>query len=101
VLQLYRTDKALDEIPSSADHVDAFVDFAQRQLETHGLPVDFFSPDELTALVAVAHVDLPPVSAIVAGILGQEVIKAVSQKDEPICNVFCFDGVAGSVRRIG
>lgn len=53
------------------------------------------------ALVRVADADLVPVCAIVAGILGQEVIKAISQKDEPICNYFCFDGVTGTVRRIG
>lgn len=45
--------------------------------------------------------DIVPVCAILAGILGQEVIKAISQKDEPVCNFFCFDGGVGTVRHIG
>lgn len=49
----------------------------------------------------MAGVDLVPVCAILAGILGQEIVKAISQKDEPICNYFCFDGATGTVRRIG
>jgi ubiquitin-like 1-activating enzyme E1 A len=51
--------------------------------------------------VRVANTDLVPVCAILAGIMGQEVVKAISQKDEPICNYFCFDGAEGVVRRIG
>ncbi|CAE1294313.1 UBLE1A [Acanthosepion pharaonis] len=40
--------------------------------------------------------ELGPVSAIVGGVLGQEIIKAVSQKDKPHNNFFFFDGVNGS-----
>ena len=36
---------------------------------------------------------LNPVAAIVGGVLGQEIIKAISQKDPPHNNFFCFDGV--------
>ena len=40
--------------------------------------------------------DLSPVSAIVGGIVGQEIIKAVSQKDTPHNNFFFYNGVDGS-----
>ena len=53
------------------------------------------------ALVRIAATELVPICAIVAGIMGQEVIRAMSQKDEPICNFFCFDGATGIVRRVG
>ena len=52
-------------------------------------------------LVRVADTELVPICAILAGIMGQEVIRAMSQKDEPICNYFCFDGATGIVRRVG
>jgi len=54
------------------------------------------------ALASCAEADLVPVCAILGGVLGQEVIKAVSQKDEPICNYFYFDGLsgAGTARKI-
>jgi len=46
---------------------------------------------------------LSPVSAIVGGVLGQDVIRAVSQKDSPIRNFFLFDGILcnGSIESIG
>ncbi|KUF88544.1 hypothetical protein AM588_10001845 [Phytophthora nicotianae] len=78
-----------------------FIHYAREQFQANGLEEDYLSPDELQALLRVADADLVPICAIVAGIMGQEVIKAISQKDEPICNFFCFDGVTGTVRRIG
>ena len=54
------------------------------------------------SLAATATAELVHVSAIMGGILGQEVVKAISQKDLPICNFFYFDGKtgAGTSRRI-
>ncbi|RHY35063.1 hypothetical protein DYB32_000469 [Aphanomyces invadans] len=69
---------------------------------TGGLP-GFFDDHQLATLAATAEADVVPVCAIVAGILGQEVIKAISMKDEPLNNYFFFDGATGegTVRRIG
>ncbi|XP_074649401.1 SUMO-activating enzyme subunit 1-like [Tubulanus polymorphus] len=39
--------------------------------------------------------ELSPVCAVVGGIMGQEVIKAVSHKDAPLRNFFFFDGTEG------
>lgn len=46
---------------------------------------------------------LSPVCAVTGGILGQEIIKAVSQKDTPHNNFFFYNGVSGNgiVDRIG
>ncbi|KAK2140135.1 hypothetical protein LSH36_1471g00014 [Paralvinella palmiformis] len=40
--------------------------------------------------------ELSPVCAITGGVLGQEIIKAVSKRDEPHNNFFFYDGVEGS-----
>ncbi|KAL4238462.1 SUMO-activating enzyme subunit 1 [Mactra antiquata] len=47
--------------------------------------------------------ELSPVCAIVGGVLGQEIIKAVSHKDPPHNNFFFYNGVEGSglVDKIG
>ncbi|DAZ97000.1 TPA: hypothetical protein N0F65_011915 [Lagenidium giganteum] len=84
-----------------AEQTDAFVQFAQAQLKAHGLEQELFSVEELSSLVAVSSVDLVPICAILGGIIGQEIIKAISLKDEPICNYFFLDGSEGAVRRIG
>ncbi|KAF4316652.1 hypothetical protein BBI17_009066, partial [Phytophthora kernoviae] len=94
LLQGYKTEKNVTSIGS--EHVVDFIQFARAQFEVQGLDEDYLSPDELQMLVRVVDTDLVPICAIVAGIMGQEVIKAISQKDEPICNYFCFDGVTGT-----
>ncbi|POM74339.1 SUMO-activating enzyme (SAE), partial [Phytophthora palmivora] len=99
LLQGYKNLKGVKEI--TKNHEVTFIQYAREKFQANGLDESYFSPDELQALVRVADTDLVPICAIVAGILGQEVIKAISQKDEPICNYFCFDGVTGTVRRIG
>lgn len=42
---------------------------------------------------ANAEGDVPPIGAIVGGILGQEAIKAIGLKEEPIENWFLFNGI--------
>ncbi|KAG6610938.1 SUMO-activating enzyme (SAE) [Phytophthora cinnamomi] len=99
LLQGYKSQKGVEQIADS--HAVDFIQYAREQFAANGLDEDYMTPDELQALVRVADTELAPICAVVAGILGQEVIKAISQKDEPICNYFCFDGVTGTVRRIG
>lgn len=38
---------------------------------------------------------MTPVCAVMGGMIAQEVVKAISRKDEPLCNVLCFDGTSG------
>ncbi|ETW02167.1 hypothetical protein H310_05736 [Aphanomyces invadans] len=93
--------EAHHEFPTAATTAE-FVALAKSQLEGQGLP-GFFDDHQLATLAATAEADVVPVCAIVAGILGQEVIKAISMKDEPLNNYFFFDGATGegTVRRIG
>ncbi|KAK4800466.1 hypothetical protein SAY86_020953 [Trapa natans] len=48
-------------------------------------------PDDLLERLVSGQGEFPPVCAILGGILGQEVIKAVSSKGEPLKNFFFFD----------
>ncbi|KMT17753.1 hypothetical protein BVRB_2g035030 [Beta vulgaris subsp. vulgaris] len=52
-------------------------------------------PDSLLERLLSGKMEFPPVCAIIGGILGQEVIKAISCKGEPIKNFFYFDAVDG------
>ena len=49
------------------------------------------------------YAELSPVAAIVGGVLAQEVIKAVSKKDQPQNNFFLYNPVesSGSVEAVG
>ncbi|CAM9857878.1 unnamed protein product [Pylaiella littoralis] len=69
-------------------------------LEKNGLPVDFLgeSAEAATAVCATAAAEISPVCAILGGILGQEVIKAISGKGAPACNCVAFTGMTGEAK---
>jgi ubiquitin-like 1-activating enzyme E1 A len=52
-------------------------------------------PDALLERLITGTREFPPVCAIIGGILGQEVIKAISGKGEPLKNFFFFDAMDG------
>jgi ubiquitin-like 1-activating enzyme E1 A len=47
-------------------------------------------------LAKAAAADLSPVCAIVGGILGQQIIKVVTAKDEPFKNFFFYNAMMAS-----
>ena len=57
---------------------------------------------ELQAAVAdlarTAGTEISPICAVTGGMLGQEIIKAISAKNEPFNNWFFFDGISGNGR---
>uniref|UniRef100_A0A7N0VEN2 Ubiquitin-like 1-activating enzyme E1A n=1 Tax=Kalanchoe fedtschenkoi TaxID=63787 RepID=A0A7N0VEN2_KALFE len=54
-----------------------------------------FVPESLLARLVTDTREFPPVCAILGGILGQEVIKAISGKGDPVKNFFLFDVMDG------
>ncbi|XP_051148139.1 SUMO-activating enzyme subunit 1B-1-like [Andrographis paniculata] len=52
-------------------------------------------PDSLLQRLLEGRREFPPVCAIIGGVLGQEVIKAISGKGDPIKNFFYFDVMNG------
>jgi len=48
--------------------------------------------------VKTSRCSLAVVCAVFGGVIGNEVIKAISGKGEPACNVLCFDGRKGAVK---
>ncbi|KAI3898761.1 hypothetical protein MKW92_019840 [Papaver armeniacum] len=52
-------------------------------------------PDSLLERLLVGNIEHPPVCAIIGGILGQEVIKMISGKGDPIKNFFFYDVMDG------
>jgi len=53
-------------------------------------------------LKASRGLSLAPVCAVIGGMIGQEIVKIISKKDEPINNVFMFEsmGLGGTVQRL-
>jgi len=75
-----------------------FINFANSWLSFNNLSQNSSSLN-LSTLDGIAHhPELSPVCAVLGGILGNEVIKALTGKGEPTNNVMLFDGLDGGCR---
>ncbi|KAF6079319.1 SUMO1 activating enzyme subunit 1 [Phyllostomus discolor] len=93
LLLKFRTDKGRD--PSS----DTFGEDSELLLQIRNDVLDALgvSPDLLPEdFVRYCFSEMAPVCAVVGGILAQEIVKALSQRDPPHNNFFFFDGMKGS-----
>lgn len=93
VLLKFRTDRGRDPDPSRCEEDSE----ALKQIRDDVLEALSVSPgllnDEFTSF---CFSELSPVCAVVGGVLGQEVVKALSQRDAPHRNFFFFDARKGN-----
>lgn len=95
VLLQFRSDAGRDPRPQ------CYTEDCARLLSIRGgLPGAGALPE---AFVGYCFSEMAPVCAVVGGVLGQEVVKALSQRDPPHNNFFFFDGIKGIgvVERLG
>lgn len=59
-----------------------------------------FSNISVESLLDLLFGELAPVCAILGGIIAQEIIKAVSQKEVPLNNIFLFDPLTYSGKEL-
>lgn len=93
VLLKFRTDKGRDPQPDSfGEDSHLLLQIRDDVLETMGLSSELLS----NTFVSYCFSEMAPVCAVVGGVLGQEIVKALSQRDAPHRNFFFFDGLKGS-----
>uniref|UniRef100_A0A146LWM2 SUMO-activating enzyme subunit 1 n=1 Tax=Lygus hesperus TaxID=30085 RepID=A0A146LWM2_LYGHE len=99
ILLKFRAEKKRNPTDSDEDW-DQLVLLRDQELDKHHHPRDKVSDDFLQAVVGA---EVSPVCAIVGAVLSQEVIKAVSHKDEPHNNMFFFNPLnnKGTVEQLG
>lgn len=77
----------------------AAIAYARSAAAASGVPVDKYVDEAIiAALVDNAGVELSPVAAVVGGIVGNEVVKLMTGKDEPLLNFFVFDAMGATAR---
>ncbi|PON95747.1 Ubiquitin-activating enzyme E [Trema orientale] len=78
----------------SADDLPCVLKLKKELCESQSLNESHI-PDGLLERLVTNGREFPPVCAIIGGILGQEVIKAISGKGDPLKNFFFFDAMDG------
>lgn len=93
VLLKFRTDKGRDpQSVSFAEDSRLLLQIRDDVLETMGVSLELLP----NTFVSYCFSEMSPVCAVVGGVLGQELVKALSQRDAPHRNFFFFDGLKGS-----
>ncbi|XP_046537655.1 SUMO-activating enzyme subunit 1 isoform X1 [Equus quagga] len=93
LLLKFRTDKGRD--PSSdtfGEDSELLLQIRNDVLDSLGVNPDLLPED----FVRYCFSEMAPVCAVVGGILAQEIVKALSQRDPPHNNFFFFDGMKGN-----
>jgi len=81
--------------PHDSSETSDFKTTVEEVLSSNSLPLDYIDSDTLSN---IAYDELAVVNAVFGGVVGNEVIKAVSGRGEPANNVLCFDGRKGAVK---
>jgi ubiquitin-like 1-activating enzyme E1 A len=91
----YRDSKAES---STNGGIEDFIECTRVFLTTSGLkdPNYLGTDQDLKDLAYTASAEMSPVCAVMGGIIGNEVIKAITGKGEPANNILLFDGMDGS-----
>lgn len=93
VLLKFRTDKGRDPDPGSfAEDSETLRQIRDDVLEALSVNTSLLNDD----FISFCFSELSPVCAVVGGVLGQEVVKALSQRDAPHRNFFFFDARKGN-----
>uniref|UniRef100_A0A3P9HH24 SUMO1 activating enzyme subunit 1 n=1 Tax=Oryzias latipes TaxID=8090 RepID=A0A3P9HH24_ORYLA len=93
VLLKFRTDKGRDPDPQSSEEDGELLrQIRSDVLDALGLSASLLNDD----FISYCFSEMSPVCAVVGGVLGQEVVKALSQRDVPHRNFFFFDGRKGN-----
>uniref|UniRef100_A0A8D0B4R7 SUMO-activating enzyme subunit 1 n=1 Tax=Salvator merianae TaxID=96440 RepID=A0A8D0B4R7_SALMN len=93
VLLKFRTEKGRDPSQQSyTEDAKMLLQLRVAVLTSLGLGTDLL-PDDF---VSFCFSEMAPVCAVVGGVLSQEVVKALSQRDPPLNNFFFFDGMKGN-----
>eukprot|EP00979_Chaetoceros_neogracilis_P009108 scaffold2062_cov273-Chaetoceros_neogracile.AAC.23 len=80
----------------SEDCAEDFVIAAKQFLKEQGLDDDYLGgDDELKQLANTGNAEVAPVCAAIGGVIGNEVLKAISGKGEPANNLLLFNGTDG------
>jgi ubiquitin-like 1-activating enzyme E1 A len=80
----------------SEDCAEDFVIVAKQFLKEQGLDDDYLGgDDELKQLANTGNAEVAPVCAAIGGVIGNEVLKAISGKGEPANNLLLFNGTDG------
>lgn len=90
------------EMPS-ADTKEQFVEIIQSWIASEApayKDLECFSTETLKDWATVAMAELSPVCAVLGGVLGNEVVKAITSKGEPANNALLFEGKIGKCRNL-
>ncbi|KAJ3671858.1 hypothetical protein LUZ60_007937 [Juncus effusus] len=79
----------------STGDLQSVLNLRKEMCDSQGFNESYIPNNLMERLINAGKIEFPPVCAILGGILGQEVIKGISGKGDPLKNFFYFDTADG------
>uniref|UniRef100_A0A0D6R3D0 Ubiquitin-like 1-activating enzyme E1A n=1 Tax=Araucaria cunninghamii TaxID=56994 RepID=A0A0D6R3D0_ARACU len=95
IVEAFEQDEGREPGDLSSADLPSLLNMRKKLCEEQGFAQSRIPDVLLQRIVDAGKRELPPVCAIIGGILGQEVIKAMSCKGDPLKNFFLFDVMDG------
>jgi ubiquitin-like 1-activating enzyme E1 A len=91
---LWEFEKQFGRLPHRTNHDDIrkFTELATNCHKELSLPSDTLKADFLRSFLQNMGSELPPTTAIIGGLVAQDVINVIGQREQPIQNLALFDG---------
>ncbi|KIJ26665.1 hypothetical protein M422DRAFT_785159 [Sphaerobolus stellatus SS14] len=99
IFTLWEYQKKHDTLPSASTPVEELESIAGSLISAAGIKPQILSiipASQLQPLAATSQHEFSPVCAVLGGLMGQDILKALGGRDPPIANFFVFDGMIGS-----
>jgi len=93
--QYKRLPKYISEEEENTEDLTKLKDIRDSFFKKQKIKSAILNDESLSKIIRNAGMEILPICSVVGGILAQDILKVLSQKDLPIANWFCYDGFTG------
>ncbi|ORX86814.1 SUMO-1 activating enzyme E1 N subunit [Anaeromyces robustus] len=90
-----RLPKYISEDEENTEDLNKLKEIRDHLFKKYDINNAVLNDESLSKIIRNAGMEILPICSVVGGILAQDILKVISQKELPISNWFCYDGFTG------
>jgi ubiquitin-like 1-activating enzyme E1 A len=91
-----RLPKYISEEEENIEDLNKLKEIRDQLFSKYNINSNVLTDESLSKLIRNAGMEILPICSVVGGILAQDLLKVLSEKELPILNWFCYDGFTGN-----
>jgi len=92
----HRLPKYISEEEENAEDLKKLQSIRDALFQKYNINSSVLTDESLSKIIRNAGMEILPICSVVGGILAQDILKVLSEKELPITNWFCYDGFTGN-----